>query len=44
MMEVEFGLGGGLVVGWCGVLCKPIFVSNPTQMSKVDVVLMLSWG
>ena len=29
-MEVEFGWGG--VVGGGGVVCKPIFVSNPTQL------------
>ena len=39
VMEVEFGWVGG----WW-VVCKPIFVSNPTQLSKVVVVLRLSWG
>ena len=30
VMEVEFGWGG-----WCGggVVCKPIFMSNPTHLS-----------
>ena len=27
-----------------GVVCKPIFMSNPTQLSSVEVVLRLSWG
>ena len=45
-MEVEFGW----VVGWWGggwwwwVVCKPIFMSNPYQLSKVEVVLRMSWG
>ena len=41
-MEVEFhgrvgGVGGWVVV----VVCKPIFVSIPTQLNYVEVVLRL---
>ena len=38
-MEVEFGWW----VGWWGgvVVCKPIFMSNPTQLSCVEVELGL---
>ena len=38
-MEVEFH-GGWVVV----VVCKPIFVSIPTQLSYVEVVLRLRLG
>ena len=37
VMEIEFGWVGGL-------LCKPIFMSNPTQLSQVETVLRLSRG
>ena len=38
MKEVEFGWWGGVVV------CNVIFMSNPTQLSLVEVVLRLSFG
>ena len=41
MIEVEFGLVVVVVVGW---VCKVIIVSNPTQLSKIEVVLRMSWG
>ena len=40
VIEVEFGWVGW----WWWVVCRPIFVSNPTQLSKGEVVLRLSWG
>ena len=36
-----------VVVGWVGewvVVWKPIFVSNPTQLSYDEDVLRLCWG
>ena len=44
---VVVAVDGGVVVvdggGWL-VVCKVIFVSNPTQLSLVEVVLRLRWG
>ena len=33
VMKVEFGWAGVGWDGWGGVVCKTIFVSNPTQLS-----------
>ena len=43
-MEVEFHGGWVGGVGWVVVVCKAIFVSIPTQLRLVEVVLRLSWG
>ena len=33
LLVMEFEFGWWVVVGWGGVVCKPIFMSNPTQLS-----------